>query len=101
MFHWASGSMMGQEASTLAREYGPQWMNMPNLACLNQAVRCASDSPLEGGAAACWAVLTEEMPNRRVHAVRLRRQPNLLTRLFAIRSLLVAPDRLSVSQPSP
>ena len=67
--------MMGQEASTLAREYGPQWMNMPNLACLNQAVRCASASPLAGGVAACWALLTEEKPKRKVHAVRVRRQP--------------------------
>src|SRR5580704_7948800 len=36
------GTMMGQEASTLAWEYGPQWMNMPNLACRYQRVR--SDS---------------------------------------------------------
>jgi len=50
----------GPGASTLASEYGPQWMNMPNLACLNHAVRCSSDSPLKGGVAACWALLTEE-----------------------------------------
>src|ERR1700680_4075136 len=33
------GVMMGQEASTLASEYGPQWMNMPNLASRYQRVR--------------------------------------------------------------
>src|ERR1700730_7816429 len=33
------GVIMGQEASTLASEYGPQWMNMPNLASRNQRVR--------------------------------------------------------------
>ena len=34
--------MMGHEASTLAREYGPQWINMPNFAARNQAVRSSS-----------------------------------------------------------
>src|ERR1700687_738700 len=33
------GVIMGQEASTLASEYGPQWMNMPNLASRYQRVR--------------------------------------------------------------
>ena len=33
------GFIMGQEASTLASEYGPQWMNMPNLASRYQRVR--------------------------------------------------------------
>src|ERR1700682_4655725 len=33
------GVIMGQEASTLASEYGPQWMNMPNLASRNQRAR--------------------------------------------------------------
>jgi len=33
------GVIMGQEASTLASEYGPQWMNMPNLASQYQRVR--------------------------------------------------------------
>src|SRR5580692_5637298 len=33
------GTMMGQEASTLACEYGPQWMNIPNLALRYQLVR--------------------------------------------------------------
>src|SRR5213082_3759352 len=33
------GVMMGHEASTLASEYGPQCMNMPNLAFRYQAVR--------------------------------------------------------------
>src|ERR1017187_6829071 len=33
------GTMIGQEASTLACEYGPQWMNMPNLALRYQLVR--------------------------------------------------------------
>src|SRR6202049_2094561 len=32
------GVMIGQEASTLAREYGPQWMNMPNLASRHHEV---------------------------------------------------------------
>jgi hypothetical protein len=31
--------MIGHEASTLACEYGPQWMNMPNLALRYQVVR--------------------------------------------------------------
>ena len=33
------GVIMGQDASTLASEYGPQWMNMPNLASRYQRVR--------------------------------------------------------------
>jgi hypothetical protein len=33
------GVIMGQEASTLASEYGPQWMNIPNLASRYQRVR--------------------------------------------------------------
>src|SRR6266436_10310741 len=33
------GVIMVQEASTLASEYGPQWMNMPNLALRYHAVR--------------------------------------------------------------
>src|SRR5437660_8440794 len=33
------GVMMGHEASTLASEYGPQWINMPNFAFRYQAVR--------------------------------------------------------------
>src|SRR6266436_7410917 len=32
------GVIMGQEASRLASEYGPQWMNMPNLASRYQRV---------------------------------------------------------------
>src|ERR1035437_3496658 len=75
--------MMGQEASTLASEYGPQWMNMPNLACRNHAVRCASASAL----ASC-ASLMVGIPNRRTHAVRLRRKPHLLTGKIAMPSLL-------------
>ena len=35
----ALGTMIGHEASTLACEYGPQWMNMPNLALRYQVVR--------------------------------------------------------------
>src|SRR5205823_8079276 len=38
------GVMMGQEASTLASEYGPQCMNMPNLAFRYQAVRSSEKS---------------------------------------------------------
>jgi hypothetical protein len=41
--------MMGQEASTLASEYGPQWMNMPNFASRYQAAR--SWLPCAGGLA--------------------------------------------------
>src|ERR1039458_7067034 len=74
---------MGQEASTLATQYGPQWMNMPNLACRNHAVRCASASAL----GSC-ALLMIGIPNRRVHAVRLRRKPLLLTGKIAMPSLL-------------
>src|ERR1700687_1399178 len=33
------GVIMGQDASTLASEYGPQWMNMPNLALRYHSVR--------------------------------------------------------------
>src|SRR5579863_10225641 len=33
------GTMIGHEASTLACEYGPQWMNIPNLALRYQVVR--------------------------------------------------------------
>jgi hypothetical protein len=33
------GVIMGQEASMLASEYGPQWMNMPNLASRYHRVR--------------------------------------------------------------
>src|SRR5579862_650423 len=33
------GTMIGQEASTLAWEYGPQWINIPNLALRYQLVR--------------------------------------------------------------
>src|ERR1700682_1169404 len=36
------GVIMGQEASTLASEYGPQWMNMPNLASRYQRVRSSA-----------------------------------------------------------
>jgi hypothetical protein len=93
--------MMGQEASTLAREYGPQWMNIPNLACLNQKVRCASASALAGGGAACWALLTEEIPNSRMKAVRLSKHFDFLTRLFTIRSLLVDSDCITVSTHRP
>src|SRR6266576_6999836 len=39
----AVGSMMGHDASTLASEYGPQWMNMPNLALRYQAVRSSAE----------------------------------------------------------
>src|ERR1700746_1474069 len=34
--------MIGQEASTLANEYGPQCMNMPNLASRYHAVRSST-----------------------------------------------------------
>src|SRR5882672_1142342 len=37
------GVMIGQEASTLASEYGPQWMNIPNLALQYQAARSSSE----------------------------------------------------------
>src|ERR1035438_3792269 len=44
------GTMIGQEASTLACEYGPQWMNMPNLALRYQLVRSyATPSPCAKG----------------------------------------------------
>ena len=33
------GTIIGQDASTLACEYGPQWINMPNLALRYQLVR--------------------------------------------------------------
>jgi len=83
--------MMGQEASTLAIEYGPQWMNMPNFACWNQAVRCAPESAFKGVEAAGWALLTEGMLNRRVNALVIRKQENLPPSLMAIRPLLVGP----------
>src|SRR5437667_1332732 len=35
--------MIGHEASTLASEYGPQWMNIPNSALRNKAVRSSGD----------------------------------------------------------
>src|ERR1700722_17430250 len=35
----AFGTMIGHEASTLACEYGPQLLNMPNLALRYQVVR--------------------------------------------------------------
>src|SRR5580704_10387079 len=35
----AFGTMIGHEASTLAWEYGPQWINIPNLALRYQVVR--------------------------------------------------------------
>src|SRR5271165_136437 len=44
----ADGRMMGQEASTLASEYGPQWTNMPNLASRYQAVRWSSSVDGDG-----------------------------------------------------
>jgi hypothetical protein len=34
--------MIGHDASMLASEYGPQWMNMPNFAWRYQAVRSSS-----------------------------------------------------------
>src|SRR5580765_1171734 len=40
----AVGVMIGQDASTLASEYGPQWMNIPNLALRYQAA-CSSSEP--------------------------------------------------------
>src|ERR1700730_14850866 len=49
--YWASekpsgwGDMIGQEASTLAREYGPQWMNMPNLASRYHEVLSSAIAP--------------------------------------------------------
>src|ERR1700751_555694 len=33
------GRIIGQDASTLASEYGPQWINMPNFASRYHAVR--------------------------------------------------------------
>jgi hypothetical protein len=33
------GVIMGHEASTLASEYGPQWINIPNFASRYQRVR--------------------------------------------------------------
>ena len=37
-----AGVKIGHEASTLACEYGPQWMNMPNLQSLNRRSRAAA-----------------------------------------------------------
>jgi len=44
IFHWATGPILDPEASTLATEYGAQWMNMPNFASRYQVVLSASDS---------------------------------------------------------
>src|SRR5438477_11449341 len=38
----AVGVMMGHEASTLASEYAPQWMNIPNFASRYQRVRSSA-----------------------------------------------------------
>jgi hypothetical protein len=77
--------MMGHEASTLAREYGPQWMNMPNLARLNQLVRWASVSALVDDMADAWALLVTGIPSRSMHAMMPARPTVLLSWLFPIR----------------
>jgi hypothetical protein len=54
--------MMGHEASTLATEYAPQWMNIPNFAALYQAVLSASVFCAPGGRAASPAPFVEDAP---------------------------------------
>jgi hypothetical protein len=70
--------MIGHEASTLATEYGPQWMNMPNFASLYQAVLSASDSFVAGGEAAFAAFVADDRPSAELPAARQRRKLNLV-----------------------
>src|SRR5436309_13243881 len=69
------GVMMGHEASTLASEYGPQCMNMPNLAFRYQAVR--SSKKIEANAA-LGSSGSEPMT-----AASLRKSRRLLPSLYA------------------
>ena len=43
------GVMIGQEVSTLASEYRPRWMNMPNLALRYHAVRSSAEPKANPG----------------------------------------------------
>jgi hypothetical protein len=51
--------MMGHEASTLASEYGPQWMNIPNLASLNRLNLSAEGSAAAHNASGTRAARTK------------------------------------------
>src|SRR5438128_12411122 len=69
------GVMMGHEASTLASEYGPQCMNMPNLAFRYQAVR--SSEKIEANAA------LGSSGSEPTTAASLRKSRRLLSSLYA------------------
>jgi hypothetical protein len=70
--------MMGHEASTLATEYGPQWMNIPNFASRYQAVLSASDCCAPGGRAASPAPFVKDTPISKAPMVSPKRKISLL-----------------------
>jgi hypothetical protein len=85
---------MGQEASTLATEYGPQWMNIPNLASryqvvLGVSVASAADpgvSPVlkSRRAAASPALAAEVDMDMQVYAIIPTRRAGLALQFFTI-----------------
>jgi hypothetical protein len=70
--------MMGHEASTLATEYAPQWMNIPNFAALYQAVLSASGFCAPGGRAASPAPFARDPPISKAPTVSPKRKISLL-----------------------
>jgi hypothetical protein len=70
--------MIGHEASTLATEYAPQWMNIPNFAALYQAVLSASDFCATWGRAASSAPFVEDIPISKTPTVSPKRKTSLL-----------------------
>jgi len=84
MFHWASGRMMGHEASTPATEYAPQWMNIPNLAALYQAVLSPSFFCAPCVGAGSSAFLVEDEPISKPLTLSPKRKTVLLACFFFI-----------------
>jgi hypothetical protein len=75
--------MIGHEASTLASEYGPQWMNMPNFAARYHDVRSSSSTftqlPSSGLARSGDAMAKRPMNGRKAAARVERRKERRFT----------------------